>query len=242
MEFGYDHTMRRTIQRPSPISVLRSSTLLNAVSDADLDSLVALCHTAYAERGDTLWIHGSQTEFFGIVGVGFVKMVKSLQGGQEVTHEIMGPGQVFGLLGTIDRSGCPLSARAVTPLWYLKVPKREFIPIYERTSLLRDHVVRRTALRLRRAHEMLAQLSTGTVKSRIASILLMLADSYGVEVGEAIVIDVPLTRQDLGEMAGTTVETTIRVMSQWQKQGLVSTASQKISLLDPERLVREITV
>lgn len=227
-------------EKPTVVSVLRGSTLLNTVTDDDLVALSRVSHLAFADRGEILWLHGNQVEFIGIAGVGFIKMVKPTPGGTELTHEIMGPGQVFGMLGMLDGTGCPLSARAVTPLWYLKVPKREFQPIYERTPALKDHVIRRTTLRLRHVHEMLARLSTGTVGSRIATILLTLAESYGLESKEGVTIRVPLTRQDIAEMAGTTVESTIRVMSKWQKAGLICTQSRLITILDSAQIEAEV--
>lgn len=228
--------------RPSVISVLRSSTLLNSLSEDDRQALAAVSHMAFAERGQTIWFSGAQVDFIGIVGTGFVKMVKSTSSGHELTHEVMGPGQVFGLLGTIDGGGCPLSARAVSHMWYLKVPKREFMPIYEHTGPLHNFLVRRTTVRLRQTQDMLARLSSGTVESRIAAILLMLAESYGHLSEEGLVIEVPLTRQDIAEMAGTTVESTIRTMSAWQKRGEIITKSKSITIVDREKMTRLIAI
>jgi len=175
-------------------------------------------------------------DFFCVVGVGFVKMVKSTPTGHEMTQEIIGPGQVFGMLGIIDGKGCPLSARTVCHAWYLKVPRIEFMPIYERSIRLHDQLMHHTTLRLRQAQEMLARLSSGNVESRLAAVILLLAESYGHHESTGLIIDVPLTRQDLAEMAGTTVETTIRAMSRWQKQGWVTTAAKVITVHQPNQL------
>jgi CRP/FNR family transcriptional regulator len=235
--------MGRVPAKPTVISVLRSSTLLNSVRTEDLEELTRSAHLAFAERGEIIWLGGTPVDFFGLVGTGFVKMVQGTAHGHEITHEIMGPGQIFGMLGMIEGTGCPLSARAVTHVWYLKVPKREFFPVYEQNVVLKDHVVRRTTGRLRKAHEMLALVSTGTVESRVAAVLVMLAESYGRPTeADAVVIDVPLTRQDVAEMAGTTVESTIRVMSKWQKAGLVETQSKFITISDLDRLAQAMRI
>lgn len=224
--------MARMPARPSTISVLRSSSLLRSIDDEVLQGLVAYSHMASVERGEVIWHTGDLVDFIGLVGTGFVKMVKTTKLGQELTHEIFGPGQMFGFLGAIDGSGCPLSARAVSNLWYLQIPKKSVMPIYERSLPLKDHMMRRTTNRLRMAHEMLARLSTGSVESRIAAVLISLADSYGKETPEGMLIDVPLTRQEIGEMAGTTTESTIRVMSKWQKAGVASSVSKMVTLHD----------
>ena len=58
------------------------------------------------------------------------------------------------------------------------------------------------------------------MEERIAKVLLEIADRIGIKYEDVIVIDAPLTRLDIAEMTGTTVETTIRGMSKWKKQGL----------------------
>lgn len=228
-------------ERPSKADVLASSTLLNAVPAEERDVLLERAHLAFAERGETIWFHGSECDFVGLVGVGFVKMVMSSASGQELTAELMGPGQIFGLLGAVEGQGCPLSARAVCATWYLKLPKRETLAMYQKVDVLKDHLLRRTTNRLRHSHEMLARMSSGRVAERIVAILFLLAESYGRETPSGTLIDVPLTRQDIGDMAGTTVETTIRVMSKWQKEGVISTDQRHITICDRARLGRELT-
>lgn len=223
-------------ERPSNISVLRSSTLFNSLGSSEIDELARVSHMAYAERGETIWLHGREVDFYGLAGTGFIKMVRSLETGQEVTTEIIGPGQIFGLLGTIEGTGCPLSARAVCNTWYLKVPKGAFMPIYESSVTLKAHLLRRTTQRFRQTMDLMAKMSTGRVEEKIAVILLLLAQSYGDETSRGVTLQVPLTRQDISEMAGTTVESTIRVMSRWQKEGLIASDHKFVTLLDVQGL------
>lgn len=228
-------------ERPSKRDVLASSTLLNAVPEEEREILLERSHLAFAERGETIWFHGSDCDFIGLVGVGFVKMVVSSASGQELTAELMGPGQIFGLLGAVEGQGCPLAARAVCATWYLKLPKRETLAIYQKVDALKDHLLRRTTTRLRQSHEMLARMSSARVSERIVAILLILAESYGRPTAAGTLIDVPLTRQDIGDMAGTTVETTIRVMSKWQKEGIIATDQRHITICDRARLELELS-
>jgi CRP/FNR family transcriptional regulator len=226
----------QTPERPTNIAALRSSTLLNALTAEQLDELARVSHMAYAERGETIWLHGREVDFCGLVGVGFVKMVKSLDTGQEVTTEIIGPGQIFGLLGTIEGIGCPLTARAVCNTWYLKMPKATFLPIYEESAPFKAQLIRRTTQRFRQTMDLMAKMSTGRVEERIAIILLLLSQSYGDESPRGVTLQVPLTRQDISEMAGTTVESTIRVMSRWQKEGLIESDHKFVTIRDSEAL------
>jgi CRP/FNR family transcriptional regulator len=222
--------------KPRPIAVLQTNTLLNALSAAEIEGLAALCRPVFAERGESIWLRGADIDFFGMAADGFVKMVRSYAGGGDVTIELMGPGHIFGLMGTVTGTGCPLSACAVSDLWYLRIPKRPFLEIYERSPALKDRLIRKTALRLHGAVDLMARMTSGRVDERIAAILFILSESYGKRENGSLRIEVPLTRQEIGEMAGTTVESTIRVMSRWQKEGLVATDRQHVVVLDERRL------
>lgn len=234
--------MRGYPEKPTNMAVLRSSTLLNDLREEDFQELASSSHLAFAERGETIWFRGSQVDFFGIAGSGFVKMVRSSASGQEFTAEIIGPGQIFGLLGLIDGSGCPLTARAVSTLWYLKVPNVKFGPIYQDRIGLKDMLVRRTTNRLRQAYDLMARISSGRVEERLAAVMMLLAESFGEVEGNTVQINVPLTRQDLSEMAGTTVESTIRNMSRWQKAGIIRCRKgQWMTIMDLEAMERKLT-
>jgi len=222
--------------RPSNISVIEACSLFNAVTSNQRQALAERSFMAFAERGESIWRAGTPAQIAAIAGVGFVKMTRSTPQGMEVAVELLGPGQVFGLLASIEGGIFPLTATAVTNCWYLKLPADIIRTTYEESNQFKDQMVRSISPRLRKAHEMMSRMSTGKVEQRIAATLLILVQSYGTETEEGMHIEVPLTRQDISEMAGTTVETTIRVMSRWQKEGLVTTRNQNITIVNPDAL------
>ncbi len=228
--------MRSVALENSVRRVLRSNTLLGGISEADFERLAEQSRLSKCDRGELIWFDGSQTDFFGLVGAGFVKMVRSNSSGIEVTLEIMGPGQIFGLLGTVSGDGCPLSAYGLTKTQYLRIPKRVFTPIYEASTVIQQRLVKKVALQMHSKLDFMARLSTGRVEERIAAILFLLAESYGEKNGNAIRLTIPLTRQELGEMSGTTTETTIRTLSKWNKISMVTTEHQHITIADPNAL------
>jgi CRP-like cAMP-binding protein len=94
------------------------------------------------------------------------------------------------------------------------------------------------ALRLREAHETIEQLSAYSVEQRVAATLLKLANRLGRSEGSATLIEMPLSRQDLADMTGATVETISRVMSDLRRAGIVESGRRWISILDHERLLQ----
>ena len=227
-------------ERPTVISVLRSSSLFKALTPEEIDELAVVSRMASAKRGETIWLKGDMVDFFALVGTGFIKMVRSFSSGQEATAEIMGPGQIFGLLGVVEGTGCPLSARVASHCWYLKIPKDSITPIYDQSVILKEKLLRRTVFRFRETTDMLAKMSSGRVEERVALVLMMLSESYGEERDDGIAIQVPLTRQDVAEMAGTTVESTIRTMSRWQKEGIIKSDHMVVTILDDDALIEHL--
>ena len=93
--------------------------------------------------------------------------------------------------------------------------------------------------RLRTAYDMMRSLAVERVERRIARVLLRLVGTTGIRDEHGIVIDIPLSRRDLANMAGTTMETAIRVMSKLAREGIVDTEHRgQVVVLDPHELVR----
>lgn len=224
------------VEKPSLRGVLQSSRVLGVLPPEELARLAEASRVVLATRGEVIWNSGATVDFIGLAGTGFVKMVRSCASGSNVTVELMGPGQVFGLVGAVVGTGCPLSAVAVTDLWYARISKSVFLDIYASSAVLKDQLVRRMAVRFHDAVQLMARLSNGRVEERIAAILFVLAESYGEREGDTLRITVPLTRQEISEMAGTTVESTIRTMSHWQKQGLIETDQHHLTIRQESRL------
>jgi CRP/FNR family transcriptional regulator len=86
------------------------------------------------------------------------------------------------------------------------------------------------------------QLSIGQVEQRIARLVLRLAERAGTDrPGQGIWIPVPLTRQDLADLCGTTVETAIRVVSKMRRSGLMRATPSGILVMDRAGLTQVMT-
>jgi CRP-like cAMP-binding protein len=85
--------------------------------------------------------------------------------------------------------------------------------------------------------ERLRELATERVEQRVARTLLRLARQVGRKVEGGVLIDMPLSRQDLAEMTGTTLYTVSRILSQWEQQHLVETGRERILIRQPHGLV-----
>jgi CRP/FNR family transcriptional regulator len=168
------------------------------------------------------------SEWFYLVSAGRVKVVKHSKIGKDIILEIISPGEVFGGVAVMDRRPFPASAQAMEPVNVIRVSRRNLFNVMEEYPILKLTIVRSFSDRLRNAHETLKNIATERVEKRIASLLLKLSEKVGSDEKGFRKIDFPLTRQEIAEMVGTTVETCIRTMSKFQKLGMVKSAGGRI--------------
>ena len=90
--------------------------------------------------------------------------------------------------------------------------------------------------RLEEAHTRVEEISTEQVEQRVAGAVLRLAKQAGRKTEEGILIDLPISRQDIAEMTGTTLHTVSRLLSAWEDRGLIKSGRQKVTVVEPHRL------
>jgi CRP/FNR family transcriptional regulator len=156
---------------------------------------------------------------------GRVKILKYAPHGKELILEIFGPGDPFGAIAAYEGRPFPASAVALQPTEVLSITRGDFFRLMaERPEFSRGLMLGLTR-RLIELTQKLAQLSSGGVEYRLAALFLKLADRMGQKHGETIVIPLALSRRDIADMVGTTIETAIRIMSRWNREGVVRTES-----------------
>jgi CRP-like cAMP-binding protein len=105
---------------------------------------------------------------------------------------------------------------------------------HPRLALLTTGVI---AARMHEVQERFRELATQRVAQRLARALLRLVRQAGRRTAEGVVIDLPLSRQDLAEMTGTTLFTVSRTLSAWEAAGVVAVGRERVVVVHPHRLV-----
>lgn len=214
----------------------------DSLPPAERDRLEPYVHVRRYERGETIFHEGSPSERFYSVVSGRVKIVKVAPHGKELILEIFGQGDPFGAVAAFEGRPFPAGAVALAPTEVLSISRRDLFNLIERRPEFVRGILLGLTRRLIQLTQQLAQLSSGGVEYRIAALFLRMAEKMGVPSEAGTVIPMALSRQDIADMVGTTIETAIRVMSRWGKEGIVRTERSSFLIEDHaalERLVAE---
>jgi CRP-like cAMP-binding protein len=189
------------------------------------------------DRGAFVFLEGDPATSLNVLGDGRVKVISETDEGREVILHQIGPGDIFGGAGGWGSATYPASARAQEPSVVLHLPAGRF------TALIREQpdfalaVVAELGRRLREAQARLRDLQSERVERRLARALLRLANKTGTRRDDGITLGISLTRQDLAELAGTTLSTASRTLSKWDRDGIVSSERERVTILQPHALV-----
>jgi CRP-like cAMP-binding protein len=218
------------------LEILKKSSFFSSVSEATQKEISRLFTEEKYRRDDYIFFEGDPPDWFHIIKEGKVKLVKHSDTGKDVILQIFAPGEMFGEASLFDHKPYPSSAQAMEPCTILKLSRKDFLLFFGRHPFVATEMIMQLGRQLREAHATIKSLAVDRVEQRIASILLKLADQLGTREGGGIVLNLSLTRQDLADIAGTTVETTIRVMSRFTKSKIIKPVSGKILILNSQAL------
>jgi CRP-like cAMP-binding protein len=188
------------------------------------------------QAGEAIYIEKSAASRLYVVADGNVKLMRHTLGGKQVMLDILGQGDFFGGLTQGPRDVYSETAQAHTPVCTLSIAGKDFRQVLVDNPPVALHVMDLIAGRLVEAHEMMRLLSVAPVEQRLAHVLLKLGEKLGEPDEVGLLIQMPLGRGELAELTGTTPETASRVMSQFQKRGMIQTGRRWVAIKDKNGL------
>ncbi|MCE5312271.1 MAG: Crp/Fnr family transcriptional regulator [Nitrospiraceae bacterium] len=209
---------------------LEQIPIFASLSQQELENVRPYIQNASYRKKEVIFAEGSEPEWFYVCQSGKVKITKLSHEGKELIIEIISPGDFFGGFAVIKGFPYPANAVAMEDTSVIRISRQDIISLIEKYPAVMHAIMSNLGMRVRDFHTSLKSIALDKVESRIVSVLLKLAEKSGVQDGADVVIDMRLTKQDIAEMVGTTVETSIRVMSQLKKTGAVSEKDGRIVL------------
>ncbi|MFY0646138.1 Crp/Fnr family transcriptional regulator [Sulfitobacter geojensis] len=189
------------------------------------------------DKGVAIFDVGAPADRFFILLDGYVRVVRMTPDGEQVTALHVPTGQLLGIAKAFGRDTYPATAMTATESIVLSWPTRlwdSFVTDYEGFS---TETYKTVGNRLEDMHNRVVEMATQQVEQRVANALLRLINQTGRKMPDGIEIDFPITRQDLSELTATTLHTVSRLMSAWEKRGLVQSKRKRITVTNPHALV-----
>ncbi|GAB4390798.1 MAG: Crp/Fnr family transcriptional regulator [Thermodesulfovibrionales bacterium] len=215
---------------------LNELNIFSTLSEADAKAIQKYVHVERFGKKDMIITEGDPPDWLYVVMQGKVKITRISEEGKEIILEIIPPGDLFGAVAVIRGFPYPANAVAMEDSEVLKISRGDLMTILDSYPTVMYCFVQIMGDRLKDTHDTLKSIALEKVGTRIASLLLKLSEQAGKPSGDGTVLDLRLTKQDIAEMVGTTVETAIRTMSRFKKQGLIAEKSGKIIIKSPDRL------
>jgi CRP-like cAMP-binding protein len=190
------------------------------------------------ERGDALYLTGDDERRVYLVEEGILKLACCDTEGRETTLALALPGDLVGESAACDGELQPLDVIALTPCRVIGVDGDLFIDVATRNASAALELARTLAARMRWIAATAGERTTNDVPSRLAGRLLDLAEMLGHMRSGTIEVDLPLTRTDVGQLAGMCRESASKTLSGWKRQGVLEHNGKTLRIFRPDALER----
>lgn len=188
-------------------------------------------------EGSAIFREGFDAEHFFLLLDGHVRVVRSTEGGEQIIVLHIAPGQLMGIAKALQRTTYPATAMAAAECVTLRWPTRLWERFMADYPGFATESYKTLGRRLGEIQTTLTEMATQAVEQRVAAALLRMVNQSGRTTADGIEITFPVTRQNISDMTGTTLHTVSRLLSGWQKEGIVKSTRKHVVVTDPHRLV-----
>lgn len=195
---------------------------LNELSASCRSALAAVGRSRSVSKGVEILHAGELSDRFFILLAGRLKALRSLPTGRGILA-LFGPGDLVGAVAALSGKACEATLVALVDSRLLEIERAALFTLFKNRPELVSELMPLLLRPLVECQSCVVELSCFRVETRFAKLMLKLSDSVGQPRAGGTLIPIVLSRQELAEMTGTTVETAIRVMSRWRKRGVVDT-------------------
>lgn len=206
---------------------LGDSPLFRSLSPAELAEAAGAARRVEWQPGDVAFVQDATADFFFTLLEGCLQVVRATSDGRRVIVRHVMPGDVFGIAMALGRSTYPATASATMASAALAWPAAAWPRLAAAYPALLANSVQVMGARLAEAQDRLVELSTETVERRVAHALLRLA-APGTE--GPVEIAFPVSREDIARLTGTTLHGVSRLLSEWERRGLVRSGRRRIAI------------
>lgn len=214
--------------------IVREFSALKALNKDQLLQL-ADCKTSFVvKKGDVIFGEGDHLDGIFCVKEGVCKLTKLSSNGKDQIIKLVSRGELLGQRSLISEEPTNLSAVALEDMTVCFVPKNQIMDFFNKNNKFSLNVMKNVCNDLKEADNSLVNQAQKSVKERLAFTLLYLHDTFGVNEDQSL--KVHLTREEISSIIGTATESCIRLLSDFNKSGLIEIVGKKIILKNTKGL------
>jgi CRP-like cAMP-binding protein len=216
--------------------IVKQFSSLKALNKEELLKM-AECKTSYTiKKGEPIFEEGESTNGIFCIKDGVCKLTKLSANGKDQIIKLVKPGELLGQRSLISEEPANLSAVALEDMEVCFIPKSEIMGFFNTNNDFSMNVMKTICGDLKDADDHMVSLAQKSVKERLAETLLHLEDTFGKN--EDGTLHIQLSREELAGMIGTATESCIRLLSEFNKTGLIELIGKKIAIVDRNKLKR----
>ena len=209
------------------VTILEHCSTFAGLGKDQLSEIATVAAPHYFKKGEFIFHQGDPPEFFYIVQKGMVKTFKVSTFGKQIIVKIASLGDTLNASALFGEKHF-VSAQAIDEVMVLSIRKKEYLSLVNKYPLIAMNIVTILGKGLDSEYERILDLIGETVEQRLCNFLFSLSVKFGTTLS--------LTREELGDLAGTTTETTIRVLSKLKAADIISSSRGKIIILNQAKL------
>lgn len=218
-------------------SLVADLPLFQSLRPEQVEDVLAASRALRVPKNQAVFAQGEAADRFYLLLDGRLRVVRTTPEGQQIVVRFIGPGELFGIAMALRIPSYPGTAVAVTDSVALAWPNALWLDLVRKYPSLALNALHTVGGRLQDANARIVEMATQQVERRIAHALLRLANQAGRKVDEGVLINFPISRQDIAEMTGTTLHTVSRTLSAWEDKGWIEGGRQRVLLRKPHELV-----
>lgn len=219
---------------------LRRVNVFQDCTDEDLNLLAERGILRSIEEGEFFFFQGDPATYAYVLVQGRAKLLQTNPSGQQVNLRTISAWEIFGALGAVREEALyPATAQALEASTALAIKSSFLKEMMKTRPHISTHLMQMMTGYIMEMQERYRELATERVERRIALTILRLASQIGRRATrEKPHVELPLSRQEIAEAAGTTLFTVSRVLAEWERRGLVQAGRERVVITDPHGLVK----
>ena len=221
-------------------AVLARTPLLATLSAAELQNLAARTVRKLFSAGELIFSEGEPCNGLHIIARGKVRIFKTSVSGREQVLAVNNPGESVAELPVFDGGPFPASAIAIEDTEMAFISRRDFHAYCMEHPEVSLKVLSVVGQRLRGLVAIIEELSFTTIRQRLISVLVKLAQSEGRKTERGIEFLLPSTHQELANQLGTVRELISRNLMRLQAEGLLEVEARQIVVKDLKALSAQL--